>query len=306
MSAARVTVVGSVNVDYSMRVPSLPQRGETLAGHDFDVCLGGKGANQAVAAARLGAETRLIACVGDDAGGASALAAFEADGLDTNGVRRDDAAHTGSALIFVDAAGENCIGVSPGANARLEPAQLDAHEAALTGAQCLLLQLETPTETVLHAAMTARAAGCRVILNPAPLRAGLRPDLYQNIDVLTPNVHEAARLADMTIDSVSDAERAARVLRAYGPATVVITLGAAGALALTDDGALHVPAPSVDAIDTVGAGDTFNGALAVALARGDGLEDAMRFAVTAAALSTTQRGAQPSIPRLDDVEAVLG
>lgn len=306
MSRPRVTVVGSVNIDYSMRVPTLPRHGETLAGSDFDICLGGKGANQAVAAARLGAQTCLIACVGDDAGGARALVAFAEDGLDTTGVRRDDSTHTGSALIFVDDTGENCIGVSAGANARLAPADLDAHAAAITGAQCLLLQLETPTETVLHAAATARTADCLVILNPAPLRGALRRELFHNVDVLTPNQHEAARLADMPVDSMEAAERAARFLRAQGPDVVIVTLGAEGALAISEAGTRHVPAPVVEAIDTVGAGDTLNGALAVALARGDGLDDALRFAVTAAALGTTRRGAQPAIPRLEDVEAALG
>lgn len=305
MTQAAVTVVGSVNVDYSMRVPTLPRHGQTLAGSDFDICLGGKGANQAVAAARLGAAARLIACVGDDDGGRQALAAFADDGLDASGVVTDANAHTGSALIFVDAAGENCIGVSPGANARLTPAHIDSHAAALAAAQSLLLQLETPAETVLRAATTARAAGCRVILNPAPLRGPLADALLAEVDVITPNAHEAADLAGVTITTPEDAERAAQALRDRGPGIVVITLGEQGALALTDAGAEHVAAPVVDAIDTVGAGDTFNGALAVALARGDSLSDALRFAVTAASLSTLKRGAQPSIPRLEAVEAAL-
>ncbi|MEL6448747.1 MAG: ribokinase [Pseudomonadota bacterium] len=306
MTGAAVTVVGSVNVDYSMRVPTLPQHGQTLAGNDFDICLGGKGANQAVAASRLGAATRLIACVGDDAGGQQALAAFADDGLDTQGVVTDGEAHTGSALIFVDDAGENCIGVSPGANARLRPEHIESHSAALAGSHCLLLQLETPPETVLRAAQLARAGGCRVILNPAPLRGPLADTLLAEVDMATPNAHEAADLTGVTIRSPDDAERAARALLDRGPRAVVITLGAQGALALTEAGVEHVPAPNVDAIDTVGAGDTFNGALAVALARGDALSNALRFAVTAASLSTLKRGAQPSIPRLDAVEAALG
>ena len=303
MSAPSVTVVGSVNVDYSMRVPTLPRAGETLAGRDFDVCLGGKGANQAVAAARLGARTRLIACVGDDAGADRALAAFERDGLDTRGVVRVPDARTGSALIFIDDDGENCIGVSPGANARLTPKHLELQRDALQGAGSLLLQLETPSETVLHAAALARAAGRLVILNPAPLRGGLRTELFANVDVLTPNAHEASRLAEIDVDGPDAAERAARVLRARGPDTVIITLGVQGALALTGDGVMHAEAPRVEAIDTVGAGDTFNGALAVALAEGRPLADALRFANAAAALSVTRRGAQPAIPRREEITA---
>jgi ribokinase len=295
-------VVGSSNTDLIVRAKRLPQAGETVLGGDLTTAAGGKGANQAVAAARLGARVTFVARIGTDMFGEQALASLERDGLDLRFLRRDPAAPSGVALIVVDEQGQNLIAVAPGANHRLTPADVAAAQPALAheGAQVMLLQLETPLETVLAAAQTGKAAGQTVILNPAPAQP-LPDALYAALDFITPNEHEAAALT-----GEAEPEAAARSLLARGVGVVVITLGAAGALAATREGAAErVPGFRVQAVDTTAAGDAFNGALGTALARGLALRAAVRYAHAAAALAVTRAGAQPSLPTRAEVEALL-
>ena len=287
--AARVVVVGSINVDLVVAVEHLPAAGETVAGGRFAQHGGGKSANQAVAAARLGAAVTLVGAVGSDAMGDEAVEALEAEGIDVAGIVRVDAP-TGVALIVVDAAGENQIAVASGANAALELPELD-----LSGDGVFLLGHEVSAEVVERAARAANAAGWPVVLNPAPARD--LPDA--ELAVLTPNASEAAQLT-----GEDDPEAAARALAEQTGAAVLITLGARGALLLEPGGEPQLlPATKVDVVDTTGAGDTVNGALAAELAAGRSLADAARFALRAAALSTTAPGARGGMPRRDDVDA---
>jgi len=289
--ASRIAVVGSANVDLFCRVPKLPAPGETVTGGTFDQAAGGKGANQAVAAARLGADVSFIARVGDDAHGRDAVAGYQREGIETAAITYDPAAATGVALILVESGGENLIAVAPGANHRLTPAQVDAAADALGQAAALLLQLETPLPAVLAAARLARAAGTTVILNPAPMpTGGLPTELLAQVDVLILNEHEAAALGG------------AEALTGLGVPRVVLTLGAAGARVLGEGEAVAVPAPKVTAVDAVGAGDAFCGALAVALANGRSAVEGARWACCAGALAATRPGAQPSLPTRDEVD----
>jgi ribokinase len=287
MSAA-VVIVGSANVDQVFRVAAIPAPGETVLSSGFSIALGGKGQNQAVAAARAGAETAFIGALGDDAFGASIRDGLAADRIGTAGVRSVDAP-TGTALIAVDDSGENTIIVEAGANALLELREADA--AAIAEAAVLVLQLEIPLDTVTAAATAARAAGTRVLLNAAPIR-DLPAELLANVDILVVNEHEGAFLA-----------RGAAV-ETLAP-VVIVTLGAAGAVAYENGGEVRVPAPKVSAVDATGAGDTFCGALAAVLAEGAPLDSALRFAVAAASLSVQKHGAVPSIPARDSIESAL-
>lgn len=296
-----VCVVGSVNVDLVVRVPALPRPGETVLGGRFGSARGGKGANQAVAAARAGASTTIVARVGDDALGREAVAALRAEGIDTGHVSSTDDCPTGVALILVDSRGENCIAVAGGANDRLSPADVDRARAAIETADVLLVQLEVPVETILRAVEIARAAGCRVVLNPAPARE-LPGPLLAGVDVLTPNETEAALLAGAR---ARPSPATAEALRELGPAAVVLTRGAEGAVVATATGVTPVPAFRVEPIDTVAAGDVFNGCLAVALAEGLDLSSAARFAAAGAAISVTREGAQDSAPRRDEIAGLL-
>jgi ribokinase len=280
-----VYVVGSVNLDLVVRAPTLPGPGETVTGGTFERHGGGKSANQAVAAARQGAAVRMIAAVGDDDHGEEAVAQLEAEGIDVSAVQRL-ATPTGVALIAVDAKGENQIAVASGANAELAP---EAVEAALAGAPAggvVLLGLEVPDAAVLAGARAARAAGLEVVLNPAPARP-LPDELLALSPVLTPNGPEAAALS-----GEDDPEAAARALTARTGAPVVVTVGADGALLADGDTLARIPAPQVEAFDTTGAGDAFNGALACALAGGAELADAVRAAVAVAAESVRTPGAR--------------
>jgi ribokinase len=296
-----VVVVGSLNLDVVVPVPHHPVPGETVLGGDAVRAPGGKGANQAVAAARLGQRVAMVGCVGDDAAGEVLLRALDADGVDHSHVEALPGVPTGTALISVDPHGENAIVVSPSANSRLDRAAVDRAGDRLAAAAICLLQLEIPLEAVAHAAGLARGT---VILNPAPGRP-LPADLLTACDVLVPNRAELATLlgepAPRALDEVAELAR-----RVEGPRAVVVTLGAEGAMAVSGDGVLHVPAVRVDPVDTTAAGDCFCGALADALARRNPLERAVEWAVTAAALSTIRRGAQPSLPRRAEVEALAG
>jgi ribokinase len=287
-----------------IRVGHVPRPGETLLGGEFSTAAGGKGANQAVAAARAGGRVAFVARIGRDSLGDAALAGFRKEGMELTHVTRDPALPSGVALIFVGADGENSIGVAGGANQRLSPAHIGDARGLITRARVLLLQLETPLRTVEAAARIARKAGVEVILNPAPAQP-LPDSLLRNVSILTPNETEASLLAGGTVNDAPSAARAARVLLRRGAGTVIVTLGAKGALVATRAGTQLVPGFKVRAVDTTAAGDVFNGALAVRLAEGCPLLEAVRFAHAAAALSVTRRGAQPSIPSRKTINALL-
>lgn len=290
----RVVVVGSANTDMVARAARLPRPGETVGGASFAMASGGKGANQAVAAARLGGLVTFVGCVGADALGDAAVLALESEGVDTRFVVRDPDAPTGVALISVDGAtGENCIVVAPGANARLSVALLEMAARAIHEADVVVCQLESPPETVLAALKMARAAGKTAILNPAPAR-DVSDALLSLVSVLTPNGAEAAALAGA---EGATTESAARALHARGVGAVVVTLGAEGAYVLAGDGDARVPAfAPTRVLDSTAAGDCFTGALAVALGEGQAMTEAVRFANAAASLSVEAAGAQPSLP----------
>ena len=303
--SARIVVVGSSNTDMVVRVSSLPRPGETVIGGDFFTARGGKGANQAVAAARAGGSVALIACLGVDEVGNVTVAALGADGIVVDDVRRMTGTRSGVALIFVDEWGENCIAVAPGANALLGPGQVASCAELLSPGDVLLTQLETPLESVLAAARTANRALARVILNPAPAR-DLPDELLALVSVLTPNEAEASRIAGVPVADEHGLEDAATALLRRGVGAVVITLGAAGAYVATTEHRETIPAYRVEARDTTGAGDVFNGALAVALADRMPLGEAVRFANAAAAISVTRDGAQPSAPRRAEILQLVG
>jgi len=300
----RIVVVGSSDTDMVERVPHLPAAGETVLGRKSVVAAGGKGANQAVAAVRLGSEVTLVARLGRDMFGQVALQGYKAEGINVDYIAWDDEAASGVALIMVDEAGENAIAVATGANGRLSPDGVAPAESAIAEADVLLLQMEIPLESVRLAAQMARRHGVGVILNPAP--AGPLPDdLLALVDILTPNETEAARLAGVPLASPDQAREVARLLLSCGPAAVVITLGAQGALVAKGDQVTQVSSFAVTAVDTTAAGDAFNGALAVAWAQGTDLTEAVRYASAAGALSVTKLGAQPSLPTAEGVEQFL-
>jgi ribokinase len=294
MSGPDVVVVGSLNMDLVARVQRLPVPGETVPGSSFDTVPGGKGANQAVAAARLGAGTAMIGCVGDDAFGGRLRAGLEQDGIDCRAVKTV-AGSSGVALIVVDQAGRNGIVVVPGANGQLGPADVDAAEPMLAAAQIVALQLEIPLETALHTARRARALGRTVVLNPSPARP-LPAELLACADYVVPNEIEAAALTGLPVATPSDAIAAGRRLREAGAGTVLVTLGASGVVTVSADGERHDPAQAVRAVDTTGAGDTFVGGFCAALMRRRSLAVAVAYGQAAAALCVTRPGAQPSIP----------
>jgi ribokinase len=305
MKPRRIVIVGSSGTDMIIKLERIPRPGETLLGGQFHITGGGKGANQAVSAARAGGKVAFVARLGQDDFGDQAIAAFAREGINVEHIYRDRKVSTGVALIFVDQHGENSIGVAPGANGRLSSADLKKARKIFAGASVMVVQLEIPLETVQTAAVLAAKSGARVILNPAPARA-LPDELLRHVSILTPNETEAELLTGIKVDSDSAAAKAASVLRARGVQTVILTLGARGALVATSDGRPQlVPGFKVKAVDTTGAGDVFNGALAVALAEEQPLIDAVRFANAAAAISVTRLGAQPSAPSRREVQRLL-
>jgi ribokinase len=299
-----ILVVGSSNTDMIIRVPRIPRPGETILGGEFSMAAGGKGANQAVAAARAGGKVTLVARTGDDPFGERAIGSFEADGIDARFIFRTPGTPSGIALITVDERGENSISVASGANALLSAGDIVQADAAFAQADIVLLQLEIPFETVEAAARRAGSGRIPVILNPAPARP-LDDDLLRRVTVLTPNEHEAGLLTGIPVEDERGAREAARILRGRGAGTVVITLGDRGAYASAAGFEGLVPAFRVDPVDTTAAGDVFNGALAVALAEGTALPEALRFASAAAAISVTRPGAQPSAPTRAEIDALL-
>jgi ribokinase len=301
----RVTVVGSSNTDMVVKTPDLPSPGETILGGEFVVAAGGKGANQAVAAARLGADVNFVAKLGKDVLGDQAMAGFREEGINTEFVLRDESVPSGVALIMVDSQGENMISVASGANSQLHPPDVTSAEEAIRSSSVVLLQLETPMDTVETAARLARSHGVTVILNPAPAQP-LWERLLCNVSVLTPNASETELLTGVRPDDSDRARQAAAMLRSKGVESVVITLGKKGACLLTSDGFEVFESHSVTAVDATAAGDAFNGALAYMMSSGAGLPEAIRFATRVAALSVTRLGAQPSLPTLAEVEGFFG
>jgi ribokinase len=304
VTTPRLVVVGSINLDLVVRCGVLPRPGQTVIGDDLSEHGGGKGANQAVAAARLGAHTTLIGRVGGDAAGTRLLARLRAEGVvvPQSLVSRDVA--SGTAIIAVERGGENHILLVPGANARLSAEDAIAHEAVIRDAQVVLLQLEVPTQTVIAAAALARSHGVRVLLDPAPAPAQLHPALF-HVDLLSPNRSEAEALVGRSLPTIADVASAARDLHLAGADAVVITLGADGALLHAEGRATHLLPPGVDAVDATAAGDAFKAALALRWAEGETHGAVQRFALAAGALAASRAGAQPSLPRRAEVEDLL-
>lgn len=303
-TAGKLVVLGSINADHILNLESFPTPGETVTGHHYQVAFGGKGANQAVAAGRSGADIAFIACTGDDDIGERVRRQLLSDGIDVAPVRAVKDQSTGVALIFVNAEGENVIGIHAGANAALSVEQVEAEKARIAGAQALLMQLESPLESVLAAAKIAHQHQTTVVLNPAPARE-LSDELLALVDILTPNETEAEKLTGIRVENDDDAANAARVLHDKGIGIVMITLGSRGVWVSHEGQGRRVPGFKVQAIDTIAAGDTFNGAFVTALLEGIALDEAIRFAHAAAAIAVTRKGAQPSVPWREEIDEFL-
>lgn len=300
MAAPRITVVGSYATGLTLRVKRLPSRGETVLATGYRADYGGKGSNQAVGCARLGAKVDLVASIGKDDFAAMALRLYRDEGIDTRYLHQAPDLPTGVGFILVDEGGHNCIALDPGANEALSASYIAAAKAALQGSAVVLTQLEIPVEAAEAALTLGKAEGSATILNPAPVRP-LPASMLRLVDVLTPNQTEANVLTGRSPDAAGDPEVVARDLIGAGVKQVVMTLGEKGALIVTETSTKHIPAPQMRAVDTTGAGDAFNAGLATALALGEGLESAVRFAAVTGALAVTREGVIPSLPTREDV-----
>ena len=299
-----LAVLGSINADHILNLAQFPRPGETVIGKQYQIAFGGKGANQAVAAGRSGAAVSFIACVGDDDTGQQICRQLKTDRIRTEAIASVAQEATGVALIFVNGEGENAIGIYAGANAALTPQRVEQHRQIIADAGILLMQLESPLESVLVAARIARDNQTRVILNPAPA-SELSDELLALVDVITPNETEAQILTGVEVNSEADAARAAQVLHGKGIATVMITLGSRGVWLSERGQGERIAGFKVKAVDTIAAGDTFNGALATALLEQRTVTEAIRFAHAAAAIAVTRQGAQPSVPWREEIDQFL-
>ncbi|WP_159567315.1 ribokinase [Budvicia diplopodorum] len=304
MSAKKLVVLGSINADHILNVNEFPRPGETITGSDYRISFGGKGGNQAVAAGRSGANITFIACVGDDDIGRQVCKQLSQDNIDIQPIETIANINTGIAMIFVNSKGENVIAIDAGANASVTPDYLAKYRQQIIDASALLMQLETPLETIIAAAKLAKEHATLVALNPAPARE-LPDELLANIDIITPNETEAEQLTGIAIHSNDDANRASAVLHAKGIRTVIITLGSRGAWVSVEGHGNLIVGYKVKPVDTIAAGDTFNGALITALLEGRELADAVKFAHAAGAIAVTRRGAQPSVPWRKEIDTFL-
>jgi len=300
MKSGKIVVIGSSNMDMVVKTDHIPAPGETVLCGSFLMNPGGKGANQAVAVARLGGDSLFICKVGDDVFGRQFTYLFNDEQIDTSFVIPDESLPSGVALITVDESGENSIVVASGANANLFVQDIEPALKEIAQASILLLQLEIPMETVHYAIRYASSQGVKVILNPAPARA-LPAGLLAQVDILTPNKTEAAMISGVQVSDIESAINAGKIIREMGVKNVVITMGSQGAVVCQQSGCRVLPAPEMKAIDTTAAGDTFNGALAVALSENKPLEAAVAYACEAAAISVTRFGAQSSIPHRNEI-----
>ncbi len=301
---ASIVVVGSSNTDMVIKAEKFPLPGETILGGEFFLFPGGKGANQAVAASRLGGSVTFVARLGNDIFGEQALQHFKTEGIQTDYIISDPVHPSGVALITVDANGENTIVVAQGSNGALSPDDVQQAKNAFDEAGILLMQLEIPIATVLHAAKIGKQSGKKVILNPAPAMS-LPTELFGYLYIITPNKTETEMLTGVKITDSNSIRKAAEMMREKGVANVIITLGAEGAYIYNNDGGRQLAAPAVKAIDSTAAGDVFNGALAVAISEGKGLDEAVDFANQAAAISVTKMGAQASAPYRNELTSLL-
>jgi ribokinase len=297
-----IIVIGSMNADLVVRAWRFPQPGETISGEDLQIIPGGKGANQAVAAARQGTSVAMIGRVGDDSFGPALIRNLEQNNVNVSHVQIDARSATGTAIIVVDANGQNSIVLSPGGNGKVSPADLG--DISFSDHKLLLLQLEIPIEAVLSAARRAKESGLRVLLNPAPARP-LPEELISLPDFLLPNESELSLLTGQPVHDRTSAERAAKMLLERGAQNLIVTLGANGALIVNREMTKHVPAFKVDVIDTTAAGDAFIGGFSSALLQNKPLEEAVRYGCACGALAATKFGAQPSLPTREEVERFL-
>lgn len=303
-TAGNLVVLGSINADHILNLNTFPTPGETVIGNQYQIAFGGKGANQAVAAGRSGSNIAFIACTGEDDTGERIRTQLISDNVDIEPVSTIAGESTGVALIFVNGEGENVIGIHAGANAALSPSLVEAQRDRIAQASTLLMQLESPIESVLAAANIAHQHQTTVVLNPAPAQA-LPDELLTLVDIITPNETEAGKLTGINVENDDDAANAAQALHEKGIKTVIITLGSRGVWASVEGKGQRVAGFNVDAVDTIAAGDTFNGALVTALLEEKSLADSIRFAHAAAAIAVTRKGAQPSVPWREEIDLFL-